>query len=124
MSKVSGVKFRCLIQCLDMVLERLLIVVFPLDSRFKIRTSTIFCSSALSKGRTLINMDVWPNRGIVTNTRLLVSVHVFAIPLSQADEQALNTAMVQTNVQSLCTHDYKLKDLVLISLEFVCSPTV
>ncbi len=35
-----------------------------------------------------------------------------------------NLTTVQTNVHALCTHDYQLKDPVLIRLEFVCSPTV
>lgn len=38
--------------------------------------------------------------------------------LSQAED------MIHTNVQCWCTHDYRLKDLLLIRLEFVCSPTV
>lgn len=37
--------------------------------------------------------------------------------LSQAED------MIHTNVQCSCTHDY-LKDLLLIRLEFVCSPTI
>lgn len=52
------------------------------------------------------------------------SSHVYRVNYSYLTSVSCNKTLVQTNAHSLCTHDNQLKDLVLISREFVCSLTV